>query len=104
FPRMRVTLRVEAENEEAAGSLLQPALQAVRERLGEYLYSEGTETLDEVVARLLRQNGLTLALAESCTGGMIARRITDIPGSSAYFLEGVVTYSNAAKNRLLAVP
>jgi len=104
FPWMRVTLRAEAENEEAAGALLQPALQAVRERLGEYLYSEGAETLDEVVAKLLRQRGLTLALAESCTGGMIAKRITDIPGSSAYFLEGVVTYSNAAKSRLLAVP
>ncbi|HEX9078667.1 MAG TPA: nicotinamide-nucleotide amidohydrolase family protein, partial [Desulfuromonadaceae bacterium] len=76
----------------------------VRARLGECVFSEGIETMDEALARLFRQSGQTLALAESCTGGMISRRITDIPGSSAYFLEGVVTYSNSAKERLLGVP
>ena len=61
------------------------------------------ELLDETVAELFRGSGLTLSLAESCTGGLIAKRITDIPGSSRYFGEGVVTYSNEAKMRLLGV-
>ena len=104
FPWMRITLRAEAESEDGVGALLKPAVQAVRARLQEYIFSEGTDTLDEVVAVLFRQNGLTLAVAESCSGGMIAQRITDVPGSSGYFLEGQVTYSNAAKVRLLDVP
>lgn len=61
-------------------------------------------SLDEAVAALFRDRGLTLSLAESCTGGLIAKRITDVPGSSAYFHEGIVTYSNDAKMRLLGVP
>ncbi len=61
------------------------------------------KSLDEVVAELFRDRRLTLSLAESCTGGLIAKRITDMPGSSAYFCEGVVTYSNEAKMRLLGV-
>ena len=103
FPWIRVTLRAEADTETAARSCLQEAVDLVRERLGGYIFSEGAETMDEAVARLFRQQGLTLALAESCTGGMISWRVTDVPGSSAYFLEGVVTYSNSAKERLLGV-
>ena len=60
--------------------------------------------LDETVAKLFRNRCLTLSLAESCSGGLIAKRITDIPGSSGYFIEGVVTYSNESKMRLLGVP
>jgi nicotinamide-nucleotide amidase len=60
-------------------------------------------TVDEAIAALFIQQRLTLALAESCTGGMIAQRITSIPGSSRYFMEGAVTYSNAAKTRQLGV-
>lgn len=60
--------------------------------------------LDESVAGLLRVSGLTLAVAESCSGGLLAKRITDSPGSSAYFLFGAVTYANSAKIRVLAVP
>lgn len=61
------------------------------------------DTIDATVAALLQSNGLTLSLAESCSGGLISKRITDIPGSSGYFLEGLVTYSNRAKMRLLGV-
>jgi nicotinamide-nucleotide amidase len=103
FPWIRVTLRAEADGETAARACLQEAVDLVRERLGEHVFSEGAETMDETVARLFRRSGLTLALAESCTGGMIAQRITAVPGSSAYFLEGAVTYSNSAKERLLGV-
>jgi len=60
-------------------------------------------SVDAEVAELFRELHLTLSLAESCSGGLIAKRITDIPGSSAYFSEGVVTYSNASKMRLLGV-
>ena len=65
--------------------------------------SDSTDPLDEELAALFRKVDMTLALAESCTGGMIAQRITAVPGSSAYFLESAVTYSNSAKTRLLGV-
>ncbi len=60
--------------------------------------------LDDKVAGLLRASGLTLSVAESCSGGLLAKRITDIPGSSAYFLFGAVTYADSAKIRVLTVP
>jgi len=103
FPWMRVTLRAEADSDDKAAALLAPAVRLVQERLDEYVFSRGEVTIDEAVAALFIQQGLTLALAESCTGGMIAQRITSIPGSSRYFMEGAVTYSNAAKSRQLGV-
>lgn len=60
--------------------------------------------LDESVAVLLRRSGMTLSVAESCSGGLLAKRITDIPGSSTYFLFGAVTYADSAKIRVLSVP
>lgn len=104
FPWMQVTLRAEADSHEAAAELLTQAAGTVQERLKDFVFSVGDCSIDAVVAELLREHCLTLALAESCSGGLIAKRITDLPGSSAYFLEGVVTYSNAAKQRLLGVP
>lgn len=104
FPWMKVTLRAESDNETAVTELLSPAVSAVRERLKEYCFSSGETSMDDTVAELFRDHCLTLSLAESCSGGLIAKRITDIPGSSAYFFEGVVTYSNNAKMRLLGVP
>jgi nicotinamide-nucleotide amidase len=103
YPWMRVTLRVESESKEAALELLATAVRTARERLNEYCFSAGDTTFDDAVAELLRDAGLTLSLAESCTGGLIAKRITDINGSSGYFQEGLVTYSNSAKIRLLGV-
>ena len=72
--------------------------------LGEYLYSTHGETLEEVVARLLTEDRATVAVAESCTGGMLAERLTNLAGSSAYFLGGVVCYSNELKTSLVGVP
>ena len=104
FPWMKVTVRAEADNDDAAANLLLPAVTTVRDRLKEYCFSSGGIGMDDVVAELFREHGLTLSLAESCSGGQISTRITDVAGSSRYFYEGVVTYSNAAKMRLLGVP
>ncbi|HBV98829.1 MAG: competence protein ComA [Peptococcaceae bacterium BICA1-7] len=65
---------------------------------------QGSQIIEEEVGRLLEERGLSLGLAESCTGGMIAARITDVPGSSAYFAGGVVAYDNSIKEVVLGVP
>ena len=72
--------------------------------LGVNVFSTNGETMEEVIGELLKQLGETLAIAESCTGGLIGSRITNVAGSSEYFLEGCVTYSNEAKIRTLCVP
>ncbi|HPC93477.1 MAG TPA: competence/damage-inducible protein A [Sedimentisphaerales bacterium] len=77
---------------------------ALREVLGPLVYGTGEETLAEVVGRQLKCLGKTLALAESCTGGLLAKLITDVPGASRYFTRGWVTYSNDAKTDELGVP
>ncbi len=72
--------------------------------LGENLISTHGETIEDIVARVLMENRATIAVAESCTGGLLAERLTNLPGSSAYFLGGIVCYSNDLKTRLLGVP
>ncbi len=104
FPEVEVKLRAEGENEARIRELLDTTAEKVREQLGDHVVAEGGETIDTVVASLFREKGVTLSLAESCTGGLIAARITDLSGSSAYFLEGAVTYSNETKIRRLQVP
>lgn len=79
------------------------ARRILRERIGAYVYGEDEESLEGEVGRLLAARGYMLAIAESCTGGLLAGRITDVPGSSAYFDRGVVCYSNAAKVALAGV-
>jgi nicotinamide-nucleotide amidase len=77
--------------------------EALEERLGDHIYGVDDEQLEGVVGALLRQHGYTLALAESCTGGLIGHRITQVPGSSEYFLLGIAAYSNEAKVTQLGV-
>ena len=74
-----------------------------RQALGRIIYSETDEPIESVIGSLLREKHATLAIAESCTGGLIAARITDIPGSSDYFVRGYITYSNQSKIELLGV-
>jgi len=78
--------------------------EALQERLTDHVFSTGGEDLEEVVGNLLRSNKMTLATAESCTGGLLGNRITNVPGSSDYFNQGVVAYSNKAKTSLLDIP
>lgn len=99
--RLRVT--VKANDEEAASNQLLEIEQKIRSKVGRYIYGRGDESLEEVVGRLLKERELRIATAESCTGGGLADRITNINGSSNYFERGVVTYSNAAKVELLKV-
>jgi len=77
---------------------------AIRGRLGSLVYGSDAETMEEVAGKLLRERGKTLAVAESCTGGLVGERITAVPGSSDYFLGGVVAYSDRIKVALLGVP
>jgi nicotinamide-nucleotide amidase len=87
-----------------AEETLRSLAQEIRSRLGEWLFAEGEEAMEEVVGRLLNEQKLTIGLAESCTGGLIGHRLTQVPGSSAYVDRGVVCYSNKAKTELLGVP
>jgi len=100
--RLRITAR--AENEDAARAKIEPVAREILQRLGGYHFGEGDESVEEVLGKLLAERRETLAVAESCTGGLLAKRLTDVPGSSAYFVEGAVTYSNESKERLLGVP
>ena len=87
----------------SADALLNQDAAEIRRRLGHLVFGAGDESLESTVAALLIEQGKTVAAAESCTGGLLARRLTDIPGSSAYFLRGYVAYSNQAKVELLGV-
>jgi len=84
-------------------SILERFKASLRKRLGEAIYSEEGRDMEEVVGFLLKKRGLKLAVAESCTGGLIGHRLTNIPGSSAYFERGVVCYSDQSKVELLGV-
>lgn len=104
FPENLLRPLVRAATAEEAERRLAALSEQIRERLGPLVYGEGEEGLAAVVGRLLRERSRTLALAESCTGGLIAALVTEVPGSSDYFLGGAVAYANAAKQELLGVP
>ena len=99
--KLRIT--VSEQNEDAARNKLSEIEQKIRNKAGRYIFAAGEELLEEVVGRLLKERELTIALAESCTGGNIANLITNISGSSEYFERGVVSYSNGSKVELLKV-
>lgn len=91
------------DDPEEADRLIEERIDRMRELLGDHIYGFDEETLEQVVVRTLRERRLSVATAESCTGGMLASRITSVPGSSAVFPGGVVTYSNRIKNEILGV-
>ena len=96
--------RVWSNDAQKAEKMLDEIVERMALALGENLYSTRGETLEEVVAHVLTENRATIAAAESCTGGMLAERLTNLPGSSNYFLGGVVCYSNELKTTLVGVP
>jgi len=100
---IHVRLTCKGEDPAEIARLLDDLEVKIRERLGHLIFGRDDERLEAVVGRLLRERAATLALAESCTGGLIASRLTDVPGSSDYVERGVVAYSVPAKQQLLAV-
>jgi nicotinamide-nucleotide amidase len=99
FDRGQIELHLAASagSVDDAEQLLDRVQRELADALGDYVFSTTGKSLEEVVGGLLKDNRQTLATAESCTGGMLAARITDVAGSSAYFTEGVVSYANEAK-------
>ncbi len=100
---VKMRLTVQGEDEEDAHNKLLEIEQRIRAIVGRYIYGKDDDTLEGVVGRLLKDRGLTLAVAESCTGGLISHRITNVSGSSSYFERALITYSNGAKVELLNI-
>ncbi len=100
--RLRIT--VNEPSVDAAEKKIREVADRIRAKVDKYIYTTGDEDLEEVLARILKERKMTIATAESCTGGMIAHRLTNVPGSSEYFERGVVAYSNASKTELLGIP
>src|SRR5215212_2577380 len=100
---IEIHLTAQAKTERDAELLLDGLAGQIEERLGHSIFAFRGETMEEVVGLRLAVAGFTLAVAESCTGGLISQRLTEVPGSSVYFMEGVVAYSNDAKTRSLGV-
>ncbi|MDM7925172.1 MAG: competence/damage-inducible protein A [bacterium] len=99
-----VRLMTFGSSAEACESRIRQAGESAADRLGRAVYGTGGDSLESVIGRLLAESGRTLAVAESCTGGLISHRITNVAGSSAYFIRGVVAYHNSVKTGLLGVP
>jgi nicotinamide-nucleotide amidase len=100
--RLRLTAR--SASAQAAQAVLSRVETAIRAKAEKYIYGTDTQTMEQVVGSLLRQRKLTVAVAESCTGGLVVDRLTDVPGSSEYVERGFITYSNRSKTEELKVP
>ncbi len=100
---IEIHLTARGRTEKEAADLLDRLSAQIEERLGHAVFSFAGETMEEVVGLKLSLGGYTLAVAESCTGGLLAQRITDVPGSSKYFIGGLVAYANEVKTKALGV-
>ncbi|WMJ80142.1 competence/damage-inducible protein A [Clostridium sp. MB40-C1] len=100
-----VTIRItsKAKTEGDAFELIKPVEEEIKKRLGMAVYAEGDSSLEDIVGRILIENNLTIATAESCTGGLLASKLINYPGISAVFKEGAITYSNDSKIKRLKV-
>ena len=103
FPEIHITLSLKGEDEKSVSGELDRVEAEIYDLVGSYIFANGEETMEEVVGRLLREKGLSVSVAESCTGGLIGHRVTNVSGSSDYFQGGIICYSNSAKIRLLGV-
>lgn len=98
-----IRITAKAETSQKCKEKIQEVEKKIRARLGEYIYSSGEETLDQLVPRLLVEKGITISMAESCTGGMLSSMLVEYPGVSKIFQQGFVTYSNEAKIKYVQV-
>ncbi|MEA4816292.1 MAG: competence/damage-inducible protein A [Lachnospiraceae bacterium] len=98
---LRITAK--AKSEEAANRMIDPVAKSIYERLGESIYAENETTMEEVIVKLLTEKNMTIAIAESCTGGMVASELISVPGVSKVLKEALVTYSNESKMSRLGV-
>jgi len=103
FPEIEVKVLARASSAAVAQETCERAAAEVRSRLADVIYGEGDDTFARVIGRVLRGKGYTLAIAESCTGGLVGHMITREPGASEFLLVDAVTYANSAKTRLLGV-
>jgi nicotinamide-nucleotide amidase len=99
-----LTINVTAKDKDKAHQMAEKSEKSLRNKLGKLVYGTGEQSLAEVVGEKLARQKMTIAVAESCTGGTLAKLLTDIPGASRYFTHGWVTYSNTAKTGELGVP
>jgi nicotinamide-nucleotide amidase len=99
-----VRINATADAAPQAAALLDEAERTIRARLGDVVFGRDKQTLSSVVGQLLTARGATLSTAESCTGGLLGKLLTDVPGSSTYYLGGLITYANAVKSGLAGVP
>lgn len=104
FGEVKLRITAKAKSSIEAEALIAPVEKQLRETLGQWLYGLEQDTLEAVVGQMLIERKETIATAESCTGGLIAHRLTNVPGSSNYFMQGAVTYSNDSKVKILSVP
>jgi len=98
-----VNIRISKLNDDIENSEFKKFENTLKDRIERYIYSVNNETLEEVVGKILLDRNMKLSVAESCTGGLIAKKLTDIPGSSKFFLGGVVAYDNKLKEKLLNI-
>lgn len=103
FPEIHVKLHIDQPNIEEFKNSAEEANEWICRKLGNYVFSDTGQSMEQVVGMLLHQKNATLAVAESCTGGLIANLLTDVPGSSDYFLFSAVTYANQTKMKILDV-
>jgi nicotinamide-nucleotide amidase len=101
---IQLHLRTQAQSSEAADQRLDSLVGKIEDELGDCVYSDNGDSLEQIVSYYLQMRNATLAVAESCTGGLVAERLTSVSGSSRYFLGGAVVYSNALKTEMADVP
>jgi nicotinamide-nucleotide amidase len=101
---IQIQLNAIGETPGEAAKMLDEATEKLKEILGDYIFGFNQQSLEEIVGIMLKKQGLSLAIAESCTGGMLGEMITSIPGSSDYFRGGIISYSGEIKEKLLSVP
>ena len=100
---MYIRISAKSTDSESAKELCKPVMNEIQKRLGDHIYGINVQNLESEVVRLLKDNNLTISTCESCTGGLLSKRITDISGSSSIFKTGFITYSNETKTKLVNV-